>query len=241
MSESFIYHSMDLSIGATATSSDILSGKTAVINGELVTGTMPNRGSVNTTIAAGGSYTIPQGYHSGSGRVTAQDPNAPVVRSASLTFPSFSGTAPNLESRCSSNLTVTVPSGYTVLRGWKLETTTTTLTNQSYTSSWALRMDYYVYFRTSLGTTIWHAGNGTGKIIDGRKNWTTTSIYWYSYDNSSGSTGLTPLNGATSVYVEGHQGPPSFGYYCNSNSGKPASSVISGPMPRITLTCWFGK
>ena len=34
-------------------------------------GTMPNRGAVTATLNAGGSYTIPAGYHNGSGKVTA--------------------------------------------------------------------------------------------------------------------------------------------------------------------------
>ena len=39
---------------------------------ELVVGTMPNRGTVNQTLTQQGQrYTIPQGYHSGSGRITA--------------------------------------------------------------------------------------------------------------------------------------------------------------------------
>lgn len=69
MAESFIYHPMDLSSGATATAADILNGKTAVINGEIVTGTMTNRGNVSATLNAGGSYTIPVGYHAGGGTV----------------------------------------------------------------------------------------------------------------------------------------------------------------------------
>ncbi len=54
-----------------ATAAQILSGKTAWVKGKKVTGTMPNRGAVNQTINAGGSYTIPAGYHNGSGKITA--------------------------------------------------------------------------------------------------------------------------------------------------------------------------
>lgn len=35
-----------------------------------ITGTMPNRGAVNTTLALNETYTIPEGYHNGSGKVT---------------------------------------------------------------------------------------------------------------------------------------------------------------------------
>lgn len=55
----------------TATVSEILSGKTAHARGTLLTGTMPNRGAVTGTItSASGQYTIPQGYHDGSGKVS---------------------------------------------------------------------------------------------------------------------------------------------------------------------------
>ena len=54
-----------------ATANQILNGKTAWVKGKKVIGTMPNRGAVNQTLNAGGSYTIPEGYHNGKGKVTA--------------------------------------------------------------------------------------------------------------------------------------------------------------------------
>ena len=56
---------------ATAVAAEILSTKTAYKNGSKLTGTMPNRGSVTGTISTvSGEYTIPQGYHDGSGKVS---------------------------------------------------------------------------------------------------------------------------------------------------------------------------
>lgn len=58
----------------TATKAQVLSGYTAMTNDsddDVGTGTMPNRGAVNQSLNAGGSYTIPQGYHNGSGEVRA--------------------------------------------------------------------------------------------------------------------------------------------------------------------------
>ena len=56
---------------ATATVAQILSGATAYVAGGKVTGTMANQGAVTSALNAGGSYTIPAGYHNGSGKVTA--------------------------------------------------------------------------------------------------------------------------------------------------------------------------
>ena len=56
---------------ATATAAELLSTKTAYKNGSKLTGTMPNRGAVTGTISTvSGTYTVPQGYHDGSGTVS---------------------------------------------------------------------------------------------------------------------------------------------------------------------------
>ena len=54
---------------ANAAASEILLSKTAYVSGNKVTGTMPNRGAVSGTINSKTAYTIPQGYHDGSGTV----------------------------------------------------------------------------------------------------------------------------------------------------------------------------
>lgn len=55
---------------ATATSDDIIDGKTAYANGEELTGTMPNNGHIDTTILPSETATITKGYHDGTGTVS---------------------------------------------------------------------------------------------------------------------------------------------------------------------------
>lgn len=59
--------------GVTAGAADVLANKVIVAaDGSTVTGTMKDNGAVApAALAAGGSYTIPAGYHSGTGKVTA--------------------------------------------------------------------------------------------------------------------------------------------------------------------------
>lgn len=55
---------------ATAAVAEILKGKTAYARGAKLTGTMPNNGAVAGKISTkAGKYTVPQGYHDGSGTV----------------------------------------------------------------------------------------------------------------------------------------------------------------------------
>ena len=55
----------------TAAVGEILSGKTAHARGAQLTGTMTNNGAVTGTISTkAGTYTVPQGYHDGSGSVS---------------------------------------------------------------------------------------------------------------------------------------------------------------------------
>lgn len=56
---------------ATATAAQILDGATAYVDGAQVEGTMPNNGAVSETLdGATTSYTVPSGYHSGTGTVS---------------------------------------------------------------------------------------------------------------------------------------------------------------------------
>ena len=55
---------------ATAAQAEILQDKTAYVRGSKLSGTMPNNGAVSGVITErDGKYTVPQGYHDGSGGV----------------------------------------------------------------------------------------------------------------------------------------------------------------------------
>lgn len=55
---------------ATAASAEILSGKTAYVNGVKITGEMKNNGAVSGEISKkADEYTVPIGYHDGAGKV----------------------------------------------------------------------------------------------------------------------------------------------------------------------------
>ncbi len=71
-----IYTSSDYkmkSLGGNAEAAHVLTGKTFSSNaaGREKAGTMANQGAKTASLNCGGSYTIPAGYHNGSGKVTA--------------------------------------------------------------------------------------------------------------------------------------------------------------------------
>lgn len=76
---------------ADAAAGEILSGKTAYVDGEKVEGTMADNGAVTQTLtSAAPSYTIPAGYHNGSGKVsiTPETKSATPTKSAQTITPS---------------------------------------------------------------------------------------------------------------------------------------------------------
>ena len=74
----------------TATAADVLANKTIVgADGTTIAGTMPNNGAVEKTLnAADTTYTIPKGYHSGTGSVkivTETKPATPTEKEQEIT------------------------------------------------------------------------------------------------------------------------------------------------------------
>ena len=70
---------------ATAAVAEILAGKTAYVNGNKLTGTMKNNGAVTGTISKkADAYSIPIGYHDGSGKVTISSTEQAKIISANI-------------------------------------------------------------------------------------------------------------------------------------------------------------
>ena len=111
---------------ATATSSVVLSGFTCYVNDELVTGSMTNRGSVSQSLNPGGSYTIPEGYHDGTGSVgvTTLASNTSANAAASQILTGYNGwvNGANVSGRMANRGNVSQALGangsYTIPAGW---------------------------------------------------------------------------------------------------------------------------
>lgn len=70
---------------ATASVAEILLGKTAYNKANKITGTMPNNGAVVGKIfTKTGQYTVPQGYHDGSGKVQIDETEQAKIIAANI-------------------------------------------------------------------------------------------------------------------------------------------------------------
>ena len=75
---------------ADAVAADILYGKFAYVDGEKIEGTMANNGAVSKTLTPSStSYTVPAGYHDGTGKVsiTTEEKSATPTKSAQTITP----------------------------------------------------------------------------------------------------------------------------------------------------------
>ena len=106
---------------ATATVAEILAGKTAYNKGVKLTGTMKNNGAVTGKISTkSGKYTVPQGYHDGSGTVqidsTEQAKLIPTNIREGVTVLGVTGTMSGSEAEKKQSKEVTpTTAGFTVL------------------------------------------------------------------------------------------------------------------------------
>lgn len=107
----------------------VLTGKSFGGSGsdEPQTGSMPNRGAVTQALNAGGSYTIPNGYHNGSGKITANSLASQTSATATAGYIYSGKTAWVNGSKITGNMTVNsllsfsvaANSGRRVLATWK--------------------------------------------------------------------------------------------------------------------------
>lgn len=134
---------------ATISADEILEGQIAYANGNKVTGTMPNNGGVTGTISTKlGQYTIPEGYHDGSGKVgistTEQSKLIPSNIKSGITILSVTGTYSG-EGATAQSKTVTPSTSQIVVQPDS---------NYDYLSQVTVNRIPYVETRNTYGTTV---------------------------------------------------------------------------------------
>ena len=120
-------NSLSSQTSGTAIAANILKDKTAWVNGSKITGTMTDNGAVApSALGAGGSYTIPAGYHNGSGKVT-------VSSLATITSGGTVTAASQILSGYKAYSDGTLYTGSMTNRGAQTKTFTPSASSQSYT------------------------------------------------------------------------------------------------------------
>lgn len=167
----------------TAAAGDVLSGKVFVnANGNAVTGTMTNRGAVSTTVAAGGTYTIPAGYHNGSGKVTSEASSGYQAITGTVTVSGSSSSSINV----SHGLGKTPTYGCILLASEPANGTSYQLGTYKYGSTsagvWATASSSRVYVYGTSGSATLSASTATftaGKAKNGAQLYFAAGTYRY--------------------------------------------------------------
>lgn len=96
---------------ANAAAGEILQSKTAYVNGNKVTGTMPNNGGNNVTVTSKSGNSIPAGYYDGSGKAIIDSTSATNLVAANVregvTILGVTGTMSGSENVKATSLSVT--------------------------------------------------------------------------------------------------------------------------------------
>lgn len=231
----------------TAAAGDVLAGKVIVnSSGTSVTGTMTNNGAVSKTLSAATgnqTYTVPAGYHNGSGTVNI------VLETKSVTPTTSSQTVSPTSGKVLSSVTVAaIPSNFAdttdddavaanILVGKKAHSydstteqavaVTGTMPNRL-SWSWTLDAD------TETSVTIpqgYHNGNGSVDVVPEEKTATPTKT----------SQDITPTKGKVLSKVTVAAIPAKYGdttgddaVAANLLSGKKAHTIVSGTATQIT-------
>ena len=159
---------------ATATAPDILTGKTAYGKDGKLTGSMLNNGAVTGEISTkDGAYTIPQGYHNGSGKVAISESEQAKIIASNIkkgvsilgVTSSYEATASGGNNNCEaylvdvSNPTVSFKTASGVIKayGYAYETTKSQWGGSSNTTMYAFNgTNYYksAYYGSPAATNI---------------------------------------------------------------------------------------
>ena len=202
---------------ANAASSHILSGYSGWVNGVLVNGSMVNRGNVSRSLGANGSYTIPAGWHAGSGKVsqslTTQGGKTVTPKTTNQTAVAANRwTTGNIIVAGASTLTAgNIRNGITIFGirgtcvGWvdNSRTYVNTALNRLYVYGTSAQ---YLWDNTISGTTLTNIKNSFktayvwARVYVHGQNYTTTGAA-YVYENGRGyelaSNSTTPNEGAS--------------------------------------------
>ncbi len=98
--------------GKTAvTAGTMLTGYQGWVNGSKITGTMASNGAVSQSIGYGESYTVPAGYHNGSGKVTNSVGAGTITSgSATISSASYAYDSTNKNFKVTGSATISAPS-----------------------------------------------------------------------------------------------------------------------------------
>ena len=182
----------------TAGAEDVLSGKVIVdANGNPLTGTMTNRGAISQSLGINGSYTIPQGYHNGSGKVSQ---SISTMGAQTITPKSSAQTVSCNGKYMTGNITVNAANIYKVVTGTATVVKTITFLYYSTTYyGWSVSPSGFtsiscVFWSTSdpRGSVAFSVSSSNGYYVITGSDRTSTKITTYDYMQSGGAPVIAP-------------------------------------------------
>ena len=203
-----------------AISDNILINKTAWVNGTKITGTMPSIDSESIELQSGESYTIPEGYHDGTGVITARgvsdqtpgDAVASNILNGKIAWAngrSITGTMPDISS---DSIELLAGESFTISEGYHDGTgVITAATLASQTSATAV----------------------SGDIVSGKSAWVNGTKIIGNITKITASTEILPLNGTYVIPKGYHAGTGKITQNIETLEGQTVASAFE---PQIIQT-----